>query len=116
MMARPGLGADAALGGLRDRLAGDLHFPQTWIALTPLQRAVATVLADGADKPYGEASRTAIGKRLDGKLPTIAAVQTALRRLNKAGVVDRWSGRWLIDDPELAAWLRERVGKDGKVN
>jgi uncharacterized protein len=115
MMARPDLTIDLALTGLRDRLAVELRYPQIWLSLNPLQRAVATLLAEGPDKPYGEAARAVLATRLGTTAPTIAAVQSALRRLASQRLADKWDGRWLIDDPEFAAWLRERVGQDGRI-
>jgi hypothetical protein len=80
-----------------------LGYPQTWLALTPIQRATAQVLAKGMTKPFSQISRKAIAKALAEDLPSTARVQAALRKLNKLGLADTYSGQWALDDPEFAA-------------
>ena len=79
----------------------------TWLALTPIQRATAQALAEGMTKPFSQTSRKAIAKAMGEGLPSIARVQAALRKLNKLGLADTYTGSWAHDDPEFAAWVRE---------
>ena len=108
MLANPQLGTAAALRSLRDRVALDMRYPQTWLTLTPLQRTVALILARETEKPFSKASREELGALLGENVPTIARVQTALRRLASLGIAVRWDDRWLIDDTELRAWILAR--------
>ena len=109
MMARPDLPVEAALAQLRDRLALELRYPQTWASLKTLQRAVAALLAEGTEKPYGEPARARLAALTGDDEPAISTVQTALRRLASRGLADRWDGRWALSDPEFAAWIRDHL-------
>ena len=94
---------------LREQTAEKSGYAGTWLKLTDIQRATVIQLALGADKPFSRATRTAIGQSLGGEPPPIDKIQTALRRLRTLGVVDRWSGDWLIADPELSSWVRTQI-------
>ena len=69
MLHDPGLTVGSALDRVRDRLAVDLGYPGTWLALTAIQRAVAQALAHGAKRPFGQPFRRALGVALEGVLP-----------------------------------------------
>ncbi len=92
---------------VRHRIAVELGYPVTWLALTPIQRATAQALAEGMTKPFSQTSRKAIAKAMGEGLPSIARVQAALRKLSKLGLADTYTGSWALDDPEFAAWVRE---------
>jgi hypothetical protein len=96
-----------AVSQVRYRIAMDLGYPKTWIALTPMQRATALALASGIGRPYSQASRNALGKVLNEDSPTAARVQAALRKLNKLGLADTYTGEWTLDDPEFVDWIKE---------
>ena len=109
----PDRDVEAALARIRDRLAVDLDYPATWLALTPLQRAAARTLAGGGARPFGQPFRDLIGKALGEPAPTAGRVQAALRRLGRLGVADTHTGSWALVDPEFAAWIREHAGESG---
>jgi uncharacterized protein len=115
LMARRDMSVAAALDDLKERLAIDLKYPQTWAGLKPIHRAVAVALAMGTEKPYGEETRAQIGKLMGTAPPAIPAVQAALRKLARDRIVDRWADSWLIDDPEFAVWMQSQVGRDGRL-
>lgn len=104
------LSVNDAVESVRHRIAVELGYPQTWLALTPIQRATAQALAKNVAKPMSLTSRKAIGKTMNEAVPSIARVQGALRRLNKLGLADTYTGAWALDDPEFAAWVRETQG------
>src|SRR5262245_6421032 len=112
LLADASLKMSEALRQQRERIAVDLRYPQTWLSLSPLQRATAFVLADGADKPFGNAVRVRIGQLIGTEAPSAARVQAAIRKLASLGLADRWTGHWMLDDPEFAAWVRARSTKD----
>ena len=107
----PRLAVEPALARVRDRLAVDLGYPATWLALTPLQRATATVLAGGGGQPFGARFRRLIGETLGEAPPTPGRVQAALRRLGRLGLADTHTGSWALVDPEFTAWIREHGGE-----
>lgn len=109
----PDLDVEAALARVRDRLAVDLGYPATWLALTPLQRAAARILAGGGARPFSQPFRDLIGKTLGEPATTPGRVQAALRRLDRLGVADTHTGSWALVDPEFAAWIREHGGESG---
>ena len=107
MLHDPGLTVGSALEQVRDRLAVDLGYPGTWLALTAIQRAVAQALAHGAKRPFGQPFRRALGVALGKNAPSAGRVQAALRRLERFGLADTQAGAWMLADPEFAAWIRE---------
>ena len=110
----PDLDVEAALARVRDRLAVDLGYPATWLALTPLQRATARILAGGGARPFGQPFRGLIGEALGEPAPTPGRVQAALRRLGRLGVADTHTGSWALVDPEFKAWIREHGGDSAR--
>lgn len=105
MLLNPGLTTATALSEVRHRIAAELGFPNIWLSLTPLQRAVAQVLLHHG-KPFSQSARAAMAENLDGELPSPGRIQAALRRLQRLGLVDRQNGGWRIADPEWADWVR----------
>ena len=106
----PALDVDTALGRVRERIAADLGYPGVWLALTPVQRATARVLAGGAGRPFSQRFRHAAGIALGEETPPAARIQAALRRLERLGLADTHTGDWTLVDPEFAAWIRENDG------
>ena len=107
MLHDPGLTVGSALEQVRDRLAVDLGYPRTWLALSAIQRAVAQALAHGAKRPFGQPFRRALGVALGEDAPSVGRVQAALRRLERLGLADTQTGDWTLADPEFAVWIRE---------
>ena len=107
----PGLAVEPALAAVRERIALDLGYPETWLALTAIQRATARALAAGADRPFGQPFRRRVGAEIGEAALSAGRIQAALRRLDRAGLADTHTGRWALVDPEFAAWIREHGGK-----
>ena len=101
LLLHPDLAIDEALVRLRDRVASELGFPDLWLKLTPLQRAVARLLAEGVAK----AARARVGVLLGAAPPSASRMQTAIQRLQREGVADAPASTWIIADPALAAWI-----------
>ena len=95
----------SALKDVRERIAGDLGYPEAWLALTPLQRETARALAKGASRPFSRDFRAALGAAMGGDAPTAARVQAALRRLERLGIVDAARGVWELADPGFGGWI-----------
>ena len=96
-----------AVESVRHRIAVELGYPETWLALTSIQRATVHALAKGTTKPFSQTSLKAIAKSMGEDPPSAARVQAALRKLNKLGLADTYTGGWALDDPGFTAWVRE---------
>lgn len=106
----PALSVESALERVRDRIAVDLGYPGTWLGLSAIQRMTAQALAHGANRPFSQRFRRAIGVALGERTPAAGRIQAALRRLERLGLADTHTGRWALVDPEFAAWVRENDG------
>ncbi len=106
MLLNPGLTTATALLEIRHRIAAELGFPNIWLSLTPLQRAVAHALLQHG-KPFSQSARAAMAEHLENEIPSPGRVQAALRRLQRLDLVDRLNGGWQITDPEWADWVRK---------
>ena len=113
----PELAIEPALAAVRERIALDLGYPETWLALTAIQRATARALAAGADRPFRQPFRRVGGEIGENALSAgriqaaLRRLEAALRRLERAGLADTHTGRWALVDPEFAAWIREHDGE-----
>ena len=106
----PAITVADALASLRERIAEELGYVETWLGLTPLQRAVAGALAANGQRPFSQPFRERVGAMLREEPPSAAQVQAALRRLRRLGVADTPLGEWALADAEFAAWIREGGG------
>lgn len=109
LLADPALELPEALRRLKERVALELRYPETWLKLTSIQRAVAVLLARDVERPFAEAAREEMARLMaEPETPTIARVQSALRRLQSLDVAVRWEERWSIADGELKSWILAR--------
>ena len=106
MLLNPGLTTTTALREVRHRVAAELGYQDTWLLLSPLQRAVAQALLEQT-KPFSQSSRDFMADKLDEGMPSQSRVQAALRRLQRLGLADRDDGGWRLADPEWATWIRD---------
>ena len=98
---------DRALERQRERISVDLDYATTWLSLSPIQRAAAVAVAQGK-KPFAGETRRLIGQLIGEAAPTPGRIQAALRKLVREGIADQWDGQWVLEDPEFAAWMRNR--------
>lgn len=108
MALQPGLSVEDGLRLLRQQMAEKLGYNRQWLKLNAIQRALAVELAKGATKPFSKTTRDALGLALNEPAPSIAKVQTAMRRLASLGLADRWSGTWVLEDSEFARWILDQ--------
>lgn len=106
LMQHPALGVPEAQAELRQRIASDRGYPRSWLSLNALQRACVRKLADGLEKPFAEASLTALSVLAGSAPPSRSQVQKALQRLARLGLADQWDGRWVLADADFAAWVK----------
>lgn len=103
--------ANSALERVRERISAELRYPETWLALSAIQRETARALAMGASRPFGRLFRAALGARLGEETPSAGRVQAALRRLERLGLADNAEGHWGLVDPGFAGWITS--GEEG---
>jgi hypothetical protein len=105
---QPGLAAEDAVASVRDEIAADLGFAAAWVDLTPTQRLTARALADGVGQLYGKEGGDYILALTGAAAPSTSAIQAALARLSRLGLVDKWDNDWRFTDSLFEAWVRER--------
>lgn len=112
MMVHSGLTPDTAIVHVLDELGAQFGFDKTWNDLSALQRAVLRLLAEHVGQLYAEASTARMASLTGEPVPTNAGVQTALRRLSRLGMAEKWGNAWRINDPLLEVWVRGRPEAD----
>lgn len=107
MSAEGATDVDAAL----EHMLRDDHQVAGWRALLaglqPIERALLVLLAQ-AKPPMGRETLVELGV-MTGAEPTIAKVRAALDRLQRAGILAKTGGRWLIEDRLFAEHLATPV-------
>jgi len=63
-----------------------------------------------AEKPYGTTARERTATLADIEEPFASPARAAPRKLSRSGLVDAWTGSWVIEDPAFA----ERVRASGR--
>jgi hypothetical protein len=109
----PTAGLAASAETVAAQIAGELGFPARWRGMTPIQRAMARLLAEDGDEPYGAAAgtRTAALMR-QAQAPTVPQRQAAMRWLVNNGVADKAAGAWQLADPLFADWIAARGAEE----
>ena len=106
----PSAGHQAALDGTKALVFNDQNFVATWTRLTPTDRAILAMMANGVEDLHGGAARTRLGRvlGLDKQVP-LSTPQNALRRLMAANIVVRMdTGTYRFEDEAFAAWVKAR--------
>lgn len=107
LVLEPGLSIKDGLDAYRARLAERLGYEHLWRSLSALQRAVLFELATGSVKLFAQATLEKIGKSLGGSVQP-HEIQTALRGLARADILDKWSSQWRFADEEFGVWISTR--------
>lgn len=96
-------------------MAAALHdsfgFARLWRDLTPLQRAIARLVADEEPGLFGTAVLPRL-TALTGFGPAVAERQAALRLLVRRDLVDKADGQWRIADPLFQDFVQTRGAGD----
>ena len=104
----PGLSAEEAVASIKAEIAEEFAFPATWMQLSGTQRLAARMLADGVRQVYGREGADYAAKLTGAPTPSSSALQAALGRLSRLGLVDKWDSDWRFTDALFEAWVRER--------
>ncbi|MBB3810407.1 ATP-binding protein [Pseudochelatococcus contaminans] len=89
-------------------------FDRIWRGLSGLQRAVLRLLVEQTEQIYAEASTARMASLTGKSAPSNAAVQTAIRRLSRLGMAEKWENTWRLNDTLLEVWVRGRPDTDFK--
>jgi hypothetical protein len=112
LMVHSELTPETAIGYVLDEMGAQFGFDKMWNSLSLLQRAVLRLLAEHTEQIYGEASTTRLAKLTGEPGPANTAVQTALRRLSRLGVAEKWEDAWRLNDTLLEVWVLGRPERD----
>lgn len=106
----PAIELTAAVDALAADLAEQRDYGSLWAGVTPLDRSILARLANGDAGLFSEEVREQISEELGVPMLAVAAMQAAIRRLQRRGLVTRQSARgsYVPEDPNFAAWIRER--------
>lgn len=108
----PNLDANSALNRVQADLAAEFGFLEKWLDLTPIQRAVARVLAERAPRVFSDEGAARIGALQKEAPSTPQRTQAAIRKLVRIAYVDKWDKDWRLADPLFEAWIRARPLSD----
>ncbi len=102
----PAMTEAAAADETAARLAAELGLADMWRGWPPLRRAMARLLAERAEAPYGEAAGARLAALTGAPAaPAPAQRQAALRWLVRNGLADQVAGAWRLADPVFEAWV-----------
>lgn len=108
----PELGAQAAALQVQTEVSAEFGFARQWVSLAPVQRATARALAEKAQRIYGRDEARRIAELTGCAAVETSQVQTALKRLERLGLADRFGASWSLTDPIFEAWVLARPDAD----
>jgi hypothetical protein len=108
----PELSERAAVAKVEAEIAEEFGFGKRWLELNAIQRVTARVLAEKVPQVYGQQGADRIRELVGGAPPGSSAIQSALQRLSRLGIADRWEGQWRLSDPLFEAWVLDRPATD----
>lgn len=108
----PTISEQDAIDSVQQEIAEEFVFVQQWLSLNDVQRATARMLAERIDQIYGKEGATFIQKLTSNEAPTASAIQSAVTRLSRLGLVDKWEDAWRIGDPLFESWIKDRPLSD----
>lgn len=108
----PEMSENDAIDAIQTELAEEFGFNETWLGLSSNQRIVARLLADRVERTYGASGGEFIGKLSARAPPPKSAMQAAVGRLSRLGIVDRRDGNRRIGDPLFESWIRNRPASE----
>ncbi len=108
----PDMSGEHAIAEVQDDIAEEFGFGKRWLDLNDVQRVTARLLAEHVDRIYGKQGARRI-KELTGRpAPKPSSIQSAIARLSRLGIADKWDDVWRLNDPLLEAWVKDRPETD----
>jgi uncharacterized protein len=108
----PELSERAAIAKVEAEIADEFGFGKRWLELNAIQRVTARLLAEKVPQVYGQQGADRIKALAGGAAPGSSAIQSALQRLSRLGVADKWDGEWRLSDPLFETWVLDRPETD----
>lgn len=107
--------AEDAVDAVQAEVAEEFGYAEQWLSLKPIQRLVARLLAEQVEQIYGRSGEQRIAELGHKPIPTKSALQSAINRLSRLGLIDKWDEGWRIADPLFENWVKERPRSDFEV-
>lgn len=103
----PGMALEEAHAQLVAEVVDSRSFAESWNVCTALERLLLEEITAHATQMYGAETRAKLAKRLGIPELPVASVQSALRSLQKKGLIGRQPDRggYFIDDPNFRGWM-----------
>lgn len=108
----PGLHPREALELTLEDIADANGFPDLWIDLSPLQRALARIIAERVGDLFGEEGADRVKALTGDDAPSPQNRQSAIRRLERLGLVENWERRRRIADGLFERWILDRPDEE----
>ena len=108
----PHMSESDAIDVVQAELAEEFGFNRLWLGLNSNQRIMARMVAMGIEQVYGKNGSLFI-ENFTGKIPpSKSALQSAIERLSRLGIVDKWDKEWRIGDPLFESWIKNRPSSE----
>ena len=108
----PDMSETDAIDAVQADLAEEFGFNRRWLDLNSNQRIMARMLAMRVDQVYGKNGIEFIEALTQRKPPSKSALQAAIGRLSRLGIVDKWDEEWRIGDPLFESWIKNRPASE----
>ncbi len=108
--------ASAEQGFVMADHVGPTEWERPWAALTPFQRAVARLVAERRQGLFGQGAAPRLEELTGAVAPSAQVRQTAMRRLERQGLVTRQGRNWRIADPLAEAWMLNRPMREFRAS
>ena len=112
IMINPDMSEGDAIDTVQADLAEEFGFNRKWLDLNPNQRIMARMLTSRVEHIYGRNGADFIKELTGEKPPSKSALQAAIGRLSRLGIVDKWDEEWRVADPLFESWIKNRPASD----
>ena len=112
MALHPEMSEDAAIAKVQSEIAEEFGFGKRWLELNGIQRVTARLLAEMVAQIYSQQGADRIKALTGAPAPGSSAIQSAVQRLSRLGIADKWEGEWRLSDPLFEAWVLNRPETD----
>ena len=108
----PDMSGEDAIAEVQNDIAEEFGFWKQWLDLNDVQRATARLLAEHVDQIYGQQGAGRIRELTGHPAPGSSSIQSAIARLSRLGIADKWDDVWRLNDPLFEAWVKDRPETD----
>ncbi len=108
----PNMSDSDAVDAVQAEFALEFGFNRIWLELNQNQRIMARMLASRVEQVYGRNGVDFIRDLTNENPPSKSALQAAVNRLARLGIVDQWGNVWRFADPLFENWVLGRPASD----